>query len=118
MNVTEKELWAIINGMGWYFWGGVAALAAANLWNILRLTPARTIYGRFIRVVGLAGFTFIAMSWVNTGFGPIGLPLVLLSFLGMTHQMYVQCKVEGRVFKVKATTVGAKILTAMVEKPH
>jgi len=119
-NITEHELWAVINGLGWWFWGAIAAMAGANAVNIFRLAAPRTMLGRVIRVTALSGFFLIFFSWGNTAFGPLGLPLVLLSFFGMTYQMRLECVKAGLMAPKPAhnATVAVKVFSAMVEHPQ
>lgn len=113
--MTEQELWGLINAAGWKFWGVVAALGVCGIWNILRLAPARTLYGRLIRFVGLIGFGMIAFCWANTAFVPLGIPFVMLSFLGLTHQLYRQCKESGEIPAPAPRSAGLKLAAAIVE---
>lgn len=114
-DLTERQLWALINGLGWWYWGPIAFLAACNMWNIFRLAPAASLYGRLIRTCALTGFLLIAMSWGNTAFGPLGMPFVLLSYLGMTHQLYLRCKAEGLIQHPPPATTGLRIISTLVE---
>lgn len=98
-NATEHYVWTMVNALGWWWWGPIAVMAAVNLWNIYRLAAAQTLYGRVIRIVAITGFMLIAASPGNSAFGPLGLPLVLLSYMGMTHQMYRQCLAAGKIKK-------------------
>lgn len=80
-DITEHALWTLINGAGWWWWGTIAAIAGANCWALIRLRPHPSVWGRLARLIGLAGYMMIAFSWLNTAFGPLGLPLVLVSAL-------------------------------------
>lgn len=118
-NLTEKELWDIINGLGWWFWGSVAALGGANFVGILRLAPAETMLGRVIRVLALIGFLLLGLSCFNTGFGPIALPFILLAFCGMTWQLRQRCIAEGKIkiTPMPGASVGLRVMAALVEHP-
>lgn len=111
---TEHALWALINRLAWFYWGPIAVLAALNAWNLYRMAPAVTLYGRSARVVALGGFILISLSPFNTAFGPLGVPFVLASFWMMTHQMYRQCLAQGKI-KRPMETPAAKIAAMIVE---
>lgn len=95
MNITERELWEVINALAWWYWGPIAMLGAANVWAQSRLGAPRSRLGRVLRVTALMGFLLIAFSPLNTAFGPLATPFLLVSFLGLHIQMYQDCKAKG-----------------------
>lgn len=118
-NVTEHALWQFINGMGWGWWGPIAVGAWFNIWGMVRLAPAETFFGRVVRLIALAGFLMIGLSPGNSALGPLGLPLVIIAFFGMTWQMRQACIKEGKI-KIQnpaMPTVGLKLAAMLVEHP-
>ena len=102
-NHTEQSLWAIINACGSAWWLVVAALAGWCLLEMYRLASPATRYGRVHRIAMMIGLFLIATSWLNSAFGPIGLPLVLFGLRGMLHQMYLECLRTGKIAPTEGT---------------
>ena len=116
-NRTEQVLWQIIHACGWSWWLAIAALAGWCLFEMYRLAAPATRYGLLHRICMMMGLFLIATSWLNSAFGPIGLPLVLIGLRGMLHQMYGDCLRTGKI-KPTEGTVWQRAYQLMVHQPH
>lgn len=116
-NYTEVSLWAGINYLGWWYWGFIAFLGAANAWMLYKLAAPETLLGRVLRTLALIGFLLIALSPFNTAFGPLGMPFVLLAFLGVSYQLYQACKAAGKLGPLPSgAPATAKLANLIVER--
>lgn len=116
-NHTEEGLWHIIQACGWSWWLAIAALAGWCLFETYRLSAPATRYGRLHRAAMMIGLFLIATSWLNSAFGPIGLPLVLIGLRGLLHQMYMACLRDGKITRTEGS-LGQRFYQLMVHSPR
>lgn len=118
-NITERAIWSVINGLGWWWWGSIAVLAAWNLFGMFKLAPAGTPFGRAIRYVLMVGFVLLSLSPGNTAFGPLAIPVILIGVRMWTHQLYADCVRYGKVKPFWPTLFGkARVAATPIPDPQ
>ncbi len=112
---TEEYLWSVVNGMGWYYWGPIAALGAWNLWGLYKLAAAASLRQRMFRISAYIGFMLVMLSVGNTAFGVLWPAFVLIGFRGMTKELYEIAVASGKIRPTKGTTA-VRVASALVQK--
>lgn len=87
-------LWRALDYAGWWWWSIAIALAAIGLYQMSRLTAAKTTWGKIARLFLLFGFAGYIFCWGNNALGAIAAMFILAGVVMVLKQMADNCAIK------------------------